>query len=173
MSTLVFKLTLRPNELLELYPETKGFITFWRRNRLYLLIVIALLIMETVQLSTRKFNLYGMVLAILAALIIIPLVKSAVEFIQSRKAIFLWVEDSKKFQHHRIELSDSSFTYLRDDEHFETAFTAVTEVIQNSDYIFIQHGKENIIFPAKSFDEGEYERFVQEFRKRRKAALKV
>ncbi len=171
MPVETFKLTLRPKELLELYPESKGFITFWRRNQWYLLIVILLVPIQLYQLSFRRFDVYAVFMSILLALVLVPLIKAAITFIDQRKAIFLWVEDCSKFEKHSVELSDTGFAYVRDNERFDVAFTAVTEVIQNSDFIYILHGKENIIFPAKSFEQGEYDRFVQEFRKRKHNAL--
>jgi len=170
MSVQSFKLTLRPDDLLELYPESKGFVTFWRRRRAHIMVAILMIGGIVVNLVSRRADSYSLALILATALLIVPLMRALAIFIRNRKAILLWVEDSRKYKQHSVELSDTGFTYLRDDERFETAFSIVMEVIQTSDYVYIQHGRDNIIFPSKAFDPGEYERFVTEFKKRRKAA---
>lgn len=168
-----FILTLRLEDLREIYRDKLKYQFFSKDNFPSLLMAFFFLILSIISISKTISNdaFFFLSLCFIFGLghQIIQLLKHYWQFKKGTAEIEKWVDNLKGYNSHVIQFDDSSFKYFRDKDIFVYDIKSVKRTYRTNDHFYFMLTDNNdIILPKKSFQPGDFEKFISCFDERTK-----
>ena len=167
-----FILTFREDDLREIYRDKFHYKLFSKDNYATLLLILLFLILTLISGIKTIHNGDYLFLALCFFCAfgyqIILLLRQYWQFKKGTAEIETWLNSIKQYRTHQLTFGESFFKYIRDNDVFTYDLKNIVKTYRTDDYLFLETlGNNDIIIPKKSFETGEYEKFILAFDKRR------
>lgn len=168
-----FILTLKLDDLREIYRDKLNYQFISKDNFPAIILTAFFLVLSIISISKTISNdaFFFLSLCFIFGLgyQITQILKHYWQFKKGTEEIEKWLDSLKKYNSHSIQFGDSFFKYLRDKEIFVYDINSVKKTYRTADHFyFMTTDNIDIILPKKSFQAGEFERFLSCFDERTK-----
>jgi len=166
-----FELTVRKEDLLELYKDQTEFKLFSKAyaGRIFFIAVALLLggITLVASFYSSKYVFYALLFMAGIVYCVYDIRKSYFAIQNKKQSVEAWADEVLKFKKHELAINDFALVYTRDAEFFNYAFESI-HMHDAATYfqILVKDGAE-LLIPKKAFAGTEYETFTQNINERK------
>jgi hypothetical protein len=165
MTTQEFKLTLRSEDLMDIYRNDFHFKVFSVQNyrNLSFIGLLALLIPLAMFGTRYDKGCYFLVLVCIGGLgyYSINILSAYWKVRQKEKTVKDWIKSIAPYKSHRVSVHEAYLTYYRDSETFMYRYDQMVSMYHTSEYFYCKLTDGiDLVLPARSFDVGAYELFT-------------
>ncbi|MBC7485339.1 MAG: hypothetical protein H7282_01105 [Cytophagaceae bacterium] len=166
-----FELTVRKEDLLELYKDQTAFKLFSKAyaGRIFFIAVALLLGGITLAASfyNSKYVFYALLFMAGIVYCVYDIQKNYRTIQDKKKFVEAWANEVLKFKKHELAINDFALVYTRDEEFFNYAFESI-HMHDAATYfqILVNNGAE-LLIPKKAFAGDEYKSFTKSISERK------
>lgn len=166
-----FELTVRKEDLLELYKDQTAFNLFSKAyaGRIFFIAVALILggITLVASFYNSKYTFYALLFMVGIGYCVYDILKSYRTIQAKKQSVEAWADEVLKFKKHELTINDFALVYTRDEEFFNYAFENI-HLHDAATYfqILVNDGAE-LLIPKKAFAGNEYESFTNNINKRK------
>ncbi|MDB5256877.1 MAG: hypothetical protein JWM14_1572 [Chitinophagaceae bacterium] len=169
-----FELTVRKEDLLELYKDQTEFKLFSKAyaGRLFFIVVALLLggITLVASFYSSKYVFYALLFMGGIVYCVYHIWKSYSTKQEKKQSVEAWADEVLKFKKHELTVNDVAVVYRRDDEFFTYTFDTIhTHDATTYFQILVNDGSE-LLIPQKAFAANEYDAFIQSINEKKNNA---